>query len=72
MKDTITIRLPRELRDELRAVSKAERTPVSDLVRESLRRYLAVLQFRQLRSKVVPYAQAKGFLTDEDIFRAIS
>jgi Arc/MetJ-type ribon-helix-helix transcriptional regulator len=72
MRDTITIRLPKELRDELRAVSKAERKPVNDLVREALRRYLAVIQFHRLRGKIVPYARAKGLVTDEDVFRAFS
>jgi len=72
MKDTITIRLPKDLRDELRAVSKAEKTPVSDLVRESLRRYLAVMQFERLRALIVPRAAAKGLITDEDVFKAFS
>ena len=72
MRDTITIRLPKELRDELRAVSKAKKTPVNDLVREALRRYLAVIQFHRLCSKIAPYARAKGLVTDEDVFRTFS
>ena len=65
---TLTIRLPEELKQDLQKISRAEHKPVSDLVRESVRRYVAVERFRQLRRKVLPYAEAQGYLTDEDIF----
>jgi predicted transcriptional regulator len=72
MDSTITIRLPDDLRADLEAISKAENKPLSDVVRESLRRYVAIQRFRQLRTKVLPFAEAQGLLTDEDIFDAIS
>lgn len=71
-KPTLTIRLPKDLRAELEAISREDERPVSDIVRESLRRYVAVRQFRRLRGKVLPFAEAQGFLTDEDVFRAFS
>ena len=70
--NTITIRLPNELRSDLQKLSKEHNKPVSDLVRESIRRYVAVEKFRALRKKVLPFAEAQGFLTDDDVFRAIS
>jgi len=36
MNQTLTIRIPDELREELQEISQAEGKPVSDLVRESL------------------------------------
>jgi len=45
---------------------------VSDVVRESIRRYVAVEQFRRLRAKTLPFAEAQGILTDEDVFKALS
>jgi predicted transcriptional regulator len=45
---------------------------VSDIVRESIRRYVAIEKFRALRKKALPFAEAQRFLTDEDIFKAIS
>jgi predicted transcriptional regulator len=69
---TLTIRLPDDLRSELEAICKAENKPLSDIVRESLRRYVAIQQFRYVRRKVLPFAEAQGLLTDEDIFDAIS
>lgn len=71
MADSITVRIPKDLRTQLEAISREEKLPVSDLVRKSLRRYIAILRFRKLREKVLPFAEAQGLLTDEDVFRAI-
>ena len=70
--NTLTIRLPDDLRADLQRLSREQRKPISDIVRESIRRYVAVERFRSLRRKVLPFAEAQGFLTDEDVFKAIS
>ncbi|MEA1934307.1 MAG: ribbon-helix-helix protein, CopG family [Thermodesulfobacteriota bacterium] len=70
--NTLTIRLPDELRSDLQQISQAENKPVSDVVRESLRRYIAVAKFRSLRRRVLPFAEAQGLVTDEDVFEALS
>jgi predicted transcriptional regulator len=70
--NTLTIRLPDELRDDLQKLSEEQSKPVSDIVRESIRRYVAVEKFRSLRKKVLPFAEAQGYLTDDDVFEAIS
>ena len=71
MNRPMTIRLPDELRKMLNQISKEERMPISDLVRESIRRYAAVYRFRQLRKRVLPFAEAQGLLTDEDVFESL-
>ena len=70
--NTLTIRLPDDLKADLKKISREQNKPVSDVVRESIRRYVAVESFRALQRKVLPFAEAQGFLTDEDIFKAIS
>ncbi|MDP8234996.1 MAG: ribbon-helix-helix protein, CopG family [Candidatus Erginobacter occultus] len=70
--NTITVRIPKEMRADLQKVSREMRKPVSDVVRESIRRYVVVEKFRSLRKKTLPFAEARGYLTDEDIFQAIS
>jgi predicted transcriptional regulator len=70
--NTLTIRLPDNLRDDLQKLSEEQSKPVSDIVRESIRRYVAMEKFRSLRKKVLPFAEAQGYLTDEDVFEAIS
>jgi len=70
--DTLTIRLPEALKADLQRISEDENKPVSDIVRESLRRYIAVTKFRALRRRVLPFAEAQGLMTDEDVFEALS
>ncbi len=69
---SLTVRIPDPLRRELEKLSRKEKRPVSDLVRESLRRYVAGQRFRALRKKTLPFAEAQGLLTDEDVFRVVS
>jgi predicted transcriptional regulator len=69
---TLTIRLPDQLRADLNKVSREEHKAVSDIVRESLCLHVAVHQFRSLRRKILPFAEAQGLVTDEDVFRALS
>lgn len=69
---TLTIRLPEALKLDLEQISRVEKKAVSDIVRESLRRYIAIEKFRSVRKKVLPFAEAQGLLTDDDIFKALS
>jgi predicted transcriptional regulator len=68
----LSVRIPDQLRRQLQMLGRQKNLCVSDLVRESLRRYVVLEQFAQLRKKTLPFAVASGFLTDEDIFAAIS
>jgi hypothetical protein len=72
MNQTLTIRIPDDLREGLQELSRNENKPVSVIVRESLKRYLAIYRFRRLRNMVLPFAEAQGILSDEDIFSLIS
>ncbi len=68
MKTTLTIRLDEETDNLLNQISKRAGRTRSEIVRDALRRQLAVLQFDQLRKEVLPFAEARGYLTDEDVF----
>lgn len=68
---TLTIRIPDSLRKELKTLSREENKAISDIVRESIRRHVALERFRALRKKVLPFAEAQGILTDEDVFRTL-
>jgi len=72
MRDTITIRLPEKLQRDLDRVVQAEKTSKSDIIRDAITRYIALKRFQQLRKKILPFAEAEGLITDEDIFKAIS
>jgi len=72
MGNLISIRLPEKIYKELESFSKIEGKSKSEIVREALNQYFAIKNFRQLRKKVLPFAEAEGLLTDEDIFKLIS
>jgi predicted transcriptional regulator len=68
----VTIRLDRDLSKQLDRVCKRSGRTRSDVVRDALRRQLALLQFEQLRGQVLPFAESRGLLTDEDILDEVS
>ena len=72
MGKSLTIRIPDDLEKQLDELSRQEHVPVSELVRDSLYRFLAVRRFQRLRARTLPFAESQGLLTDEDIFREIS
>ena len=66
-----TLRVPDDLDRALERQSSALGISKSDLVREALKRYLRVAEFRSLRTKLVARAQAGGVNTDEEVFEAL-
>jgi len=69
---TLTIRLDAVTERQLRRFVKLSGRTRSDIARDALKRQMAVLQFEDARRRVMPFAEARGLLTDEDIFKAIS
>lgn len=72
MRESISISLPEELKEELDRYTRKEGISRSDLVREAVREYLFSRRFRALRGELMPYAEAQGVFTDEDVFREVS
>jgi predicted transcriptional regulator len=72
MMTTLTIRLPEDLRHDLEDVCREQSRSAGDVVRDLLKRYLAIAKFRSLRAKALPFAEAQGLLTDDDVFKHLS
>jgi len=68
----VTIRLEPELEKLLDTVCKESGRTRSDILRDALKRQLSILRLEQLRRQIMPFAEARGYLTDEDVFKAIS
>ena len=68
----LTIRLDKDLDDLLTKASRRSGRTRSDVAREALRRQLRTSQFEALRRKIMPFAEARGYLTDEDVFASMS
>jgi predicted transcriptional regulator len=72
MKGTLTIRLDKDLERMLDRLCKRTGQSRSDLVRQAVRREVSLQRFEDLRRHVLPFAEARGYLTDDDVFRDIS
>ncbi|HJO63278.1 MAG TPA: ribbon-helix-helix protein, CopG family [Desulfobacterales bacterium] len=69
---TLTIRLDENLNRLLDDAAEKSGQNRSDIAREALRRQLRLSQFEAVRKRIMPLAEARGFLTDEDVFSKIS
>jgi predicted transcriptional regulator len=69
---TLTIRLDDKLEKALDRLARATGRTKSELAREALAREVAAARFRELRRRTLPFAEAQGLLTDEDVFEAVS
>lgn len=68
----MTIRLDAKLQRELDRLCKQLGRSRSDVVREAVRRQIALLSFERSRRAILPLAEAQGILTDEDVFDIVS
>ena len=69
---TLTIRLDEQLEQDLTRLATRTHRTKSDLAREMLRKHLALAKLRELRGELIPYAEAAGYLTDDDVFQDVS
>ena len=69
---TLTIRLDPKLDKAVERIAKRTGRTKSEIARHALKRRVAVMRFRELRAKTLPFAEAQGLLADEDLFRAMS
>jgi predicted transcriptional regulator len=69
---TLTIRLDEDLDKLLSKAARQSGKNRSEVAREALRRQLRIGQFETLRRRIMPFAEARGYLTDEDVFRDVS
>ena len=68
----LTIRLDPVLERQVARVARRTGRSRSEVVRDAVRRQLALAQFEDLRRRVMPFAEARGYLTDEDVFSDVS
>jgi predicted transcriptional regulator len=68
----ISIRLDEELAEALNKAARLSGRSRSEVAREALRRHLSITTYEQLRRRIAPFAESRGWLTDEDVFRNIS
>ena len=69
---TLTVRIDDQTEERLEELARRSGRSRSDIVRDALRRQLALESFELLRRQVLPFAEAHGYLVDEDVFRDLS
>jgi metal-responsive CopG/Arc/MetJ family transcriptional regulator len=69
---SLTIRLDEELEQELEAACAETGRSRGEIVRDALRRQLQAMRFERLRRQALPFGEAAGWLTDDDVFAAVS
>jgi predicted transcriptional regulator len=69
---SLTIRLEDDLEQELEAACAETGRSRGEIVRDALRRQLRLMRFERLRRQALPFGEAAGWLTDDDVFTAIS
>jgi len=68
----VTIRLDPSLEEMLDRVCRETGRSRSEVVREALRRQLTLELFEEARRQLIPFAEAQGIYTDEDVFKLVS
>ena len=69
---TLSIRLDPEMDALLAELSEREGLSKSEVAREALKRQLRLVQFDSLRKRAMPFAENRGYLTDDDVFPEVS
>ena len=64
--------LDEELEQKLEAACAETGRSRGDIVREALRRQLQLMPFEHLRRQALPFGEAAGWLTDDDVFVSVS
>lgn len=68
----MTIRLDSKLVRAVARIARRTGRSRSEVIRDAVRRQLALARFQDLRRRIMPLAEARGYLTDEDVFRDAS
>lgn len=69
---SLTIRMDKSLDDLLAEASRRTGRNRNEIAREALCRQLRISQFDALRERLMPFAEAREYLTDEDVFGEVS
>lgn len=69
---SLTIRLDDGLEQELEAACAQTGRSRGEIVRDALRRQLQLMRIERLRRQALPFGEAAGRLTDDDVCAAVS
>ncbi len=72
MRSVLSVSLPEKMAADLDSIAKETGRNKSDIVKESLGEFLWEKKFYRMKKRLSHKAKAAGFITDDDVFKAIS
>ena len=72
MRSVLSVSLPKKMAAELDSLAKETGRNKSDIVKESLGEFLWEKKLCRMKKRLRPKAKKAGFLTDDDVFKAVS
>jgi predicted transcriptional regulator len=72
MKKQISIRVSNDLLSQITEEALRTNQTRGSYIRSCIQKDLNIRSFRALRAQLIPIAEKKGLLTDEDVFKAVS
>ena len=72
MRQTMTISIPKTMKDQLDRLCERVGQSRSDLVRAALMQYFTQMEYQRLRRELLAHAEERGYFADQDIYRRIS
>ena len=69
---SLTIRIDKKLDNLLEKASQQIGKSKSQVAREAIERQLRLFHMENLRKKIIPFAESRGYLTDDDVFKEVS
>lgn len=68
----VVVALDDSLKKMLDEVCERSGRSENEVISDALKRQLSLARFEELRRATLPFAEARGYLTDEDVFRDVS
>lgn len=72
MRQVISVSLDEDLKTQLDEIAQSKHLNKSFIIKEALRKYLFLENLNNTRKVLRPYAEKKGYFSDDDIYRDIS
>ncbi len=72
MQETITIKLPQNIRSALEVVLAEEGRSANDLINQAVAEYIFFRELHLLQERLIAKAQQRGIFSEDDVFEQVS
>jgi len=72
MRETVTISLTGEIKKKLDEIASKENINRSEIVKNALKQYFSVIEFRRIRKLMIPKAEKAKIFSEDDVYKIIS